>query len=404
MSNKPLAVSDDINQILPFYQKLATGNVAEVLPKIQALAHAGNMYANYVLGIYLIFGRVPRHYNFNKIYPVGYVKENSLSTLNEQLGLKHLIQLLKMGENVEQYHLKGLYDLYCIIDGQQNFFINNDIECRPKNGSYPQLDKLFSSKDRVRDVLVKLDHYEVYIDYAKHKLEQFSHNNNKEDFETALDHLNKVVEKAEFNQFNLFDISEAHFLLGKIYLSGNPHCKRDVKSAIKHIDAARLDKGFVVLLNFYKSFGDQYIKSIRKCIGMITDLELQEKLIIENGFTVPERIDTSAILKKLQSTPVIENLTPVISIQGNTESGTEDDIAAMQQEQEVAQDVLRKEQAIAEDFDRSLLDDDIADVDSDSDDLMYDQVDHTEQQPDFMEDHPFDEPDLADDDYPEPDF
>lgn len=195
MSNTTLAVSDDINQILPFYQKLATGDVSDVIPKMQALAHAGNMYANYVLGIYLIFGRVPRHYNFNKSYPEGYVYENSLLKLNEQLGLSHLIQLVRLKDNVEQYQMKGIYDLYKIIDGQAVFFKNNDIQCRPTEDRFPQLKKLFDSKAQIRDILVRLDHYEVYLDYALFKLETFAQTQEEDDFKTALKYLNKIVEK-----------------------------------------------------------------------------------------------------------------------------------------------------------------------------------------------------------------
>lgn len=354
MSNTTLAVSDDINQILPFYQKLATGDVSDVIPKMQALAHAGNMYANYVLGIYLIFGRVPRHYNFNKSYPEGYVYENSLLKLNEQLGLSHLIQLVRLKDNVEQYQMKGIYDLYKIIDGQAVFFKNNDIQCRPTEDRFPQLKKLFDSKAQIRDILVRLDHYEVYLDYALFKLETFAQTQEEDDFKTALKYLNKIVEKTEFNQFNIYDISEAHFQLGKIYLFGNKYCKRDAKLGIEHIEAARLDKGFVALLNFYKAFGDKYIKSIRKCIGMIVDVDIRQKLIVECGFAIPPVVDTSEILRKLHATPVIQNLKPAITVEDSEEAETDEETD--QEELITEEEVLRNTQAIAEEFDSSLLD------------------------------------------------
>lgn len=405
MSNNTLAVSDDINQILPFYQKLATGDVADVIPKMQALAHAGNMYANYVLGIYLIFGRVPRHYNFNKSYPESYVQQNSLLKLNEQLGLSHLIQLIRLKDNVEQYQMKGLYDLYKIIDGSSEFFKNNDIQCRPTENSFTQLKKLFDSKGHIRDILVRLDHYEIYLDYAKHKLANFDETQNEEEFKQALSYLNKIVEKSEFNQFNVHDISEAHYQLGKIYLFGNAFCKRDAKAGIGHIEAARLDKGFVTLLEFYKAFGDQYIKSIRKCIGMIVDNDLRKKLLIENGFVAPDKVDTSEILRKLQAAPVIQNTKPAITID-EIEDEEIDEEAAL--EAKLTEDeVLRNTQSIAEEFDSSLLDDTeeplfVSSTDDADEALMGEGGD--DDHLDFMEQDEFEVPDELNDDFFEPDF
>lgn len=400
MSNNVFAISNDINQILPFYPELISGEVADVIPKMQAMAQAGNMYANYVLGVYFIFGRVPRHYKFYKSYAVGCVKKEALITISEQLGLSYLIQLLKIqNQQVESYHLKGIFDLYKIVEGKAVFFENNDIACRPTETEFLQLKKLFDAVDQIRNILVRFDHYEIYLDHAKHKLELFSESNDKEDFKEALDCLNKIVEKSEFNQFNVFDISEAHYLLGKIHLFGNEFHKRDAKAGVEHIQSSRLDKAYVALLDFYKGFGDKYIKSIRKCLGMINDQALRVELMKQNGFTVPVAVDITDVLKKLHFSPVIENITPVLSVESLPEYSEEDSQEEDSYEAKLREEELLKEDlSRAEDFDTTLLDDntdlemeinltDDAPIDEDDSDHMnvdeFEYPDMDEIEPDF---------------------
>lgn len=210
------------------------------------------------------------------------------------------------------------------------------------------------------------------------------------------------MKKTEFNQFNIYDISEAHYQLGKIYLFGNKYCKRDAKLGIKHIEAARLDKGFVALLNFYKAFGDKYIKSIRKCIGMIVDVDIRQKLIVECGFAIPPVVDTSEILRKLHATPVIQNLKPAITVEDSEEAETDEETD--QEELITEEEVLRNTQAIAEEFDSSLLDsmgDEEYTSSIDDADVELAGVDG-DQPLNFMEEDEFDIPD--DDLMFEPDF
>lgn len=399
MSNNVFAISNDIHQIIPFYPALTSGEVTDVIPKLQALAQAGNMWANYILGIYFIFGRVPGHYNFNKSYPVGFVKENAFVPICEQLGLGYLIQLLKIqGPHVESFHMKGIYDLFKIVEGKAAFFENNDIECRPTDTEYIQLKKLFDSPDQIRNLLVRLDHYEIYLDYAKHKLELFEQSNDENDFKTAVNCLNKIVEKSEFNQFNLYDISEAHYLLGKIHLFGNAYQRRDAKIGVAHIEASRIDKAYVLLLDFYKGFGETYIKSIRKCIGMITDESLRLRLTHENGFPVPKTVDIASLLKKLHFSPAIDNIEPAVSIDAlpteNAETAYEEKLKE--------DDLLKESLEIAENFDPTLLLDS-DDVDSSiSMDLNDDIDDHFDQpddiDSDFMIEEEFELPIFDDDD------
>ena len=387
MSNNVFAISNNINQILPFYPELISGEVTDVIPKMQALAQAGNMYANYVLGIYLIFGKVPRHYKFHKSYPHGFVKQNALINISEQLGLSYLIQLLKIkGSQVESYHLKGIYDLFKIVEGKAPFFENNDIECRPTETDYLQLKKLFDAPDQIRNILVRLDYYEIYLDYAKHKLEQFKNSNDEGDFKTALEYLNKIVEKSEFNQFNVFDISEAHYLLGKIYLFGNQYHKRNAETGIRHIEASRLDRAYVALLQFYKGFGEQYIKSIRKCISMINDSDLRLKLMQENGFPLPVPVNISDILRKLHFSPAIENIEPILKIEA-TPVHTEEDIYEEKLKEDAA---LLDSKKIAEDFDPASLMGSVTD-ETNSDEVDNDEMIHVEkdEHPDFIADYDF---------------
>ena len=240
---------------------------------------------------------------------------------------------------------------------------------------------------------MRLDHFEVYLDYAKHKLELFKETNEEEDFNTALNCLNKIVEKSEFNQFNVFDISEAHYLLGKIYLFGNAFHKRDAKVGIEHIESSRLDKAYLALLEFYKEFGNKYIKSIRKCIGMISDQSLRLSLMQENGFPLPASVDISNVLKKLHFSPAIGNIEPVLSVETLPSDSEENSYEESLKKEEL----LRESKNIAEDFDPSALSDLIEDdvnmeIHLDDDYMLGENQD--DEAPDFIMEQEFEYPEL----------
>ena len=296
MSNEELA------QTMPHYLALKSGKPDASLPELKFLADSGNMYSSYVLGSYFLFGQMPRHYSFNVMYPAGLVQAEALTPLNPAFGLSHLVRLLKFKDNVaEAFQLECVYDLYKIVQGSAPFFKTNDINCRPQPNENSPMRALFSSAKKLMDLLLKLDHYEIYLDYAKTKLSEFNQSNDQSDLNEALSYLNKITDVSEFNVFSFHDVSQAHFLLGKLYLQGNDYITVDPKIGIPHIQKARSDDGYEMLLDYYKQYGDKYRKSMSKSIYFIKDVDRRQALLAANGFEIVPLPDISALLLKAAS-------------------------------------------------------------------------------------------------------
>ncbi|OIH12103.1 hypothetical protein A7M79_01040 [Acinetobacter baumannii] len=363
MSRGAISTSEDINQILPFYHKLIEGDVSDTLPKLQKISESGNLYASYILASYFLFGKVPRFYKFHKQYEQGIVRKQSFIEINEQVGLQYFIRMLKIQANVIQYYqLKGIYDFYSILKGTDPFFTTNDIECRPKEGKNVHLLDLFSKSENIMDLLVKLDHFEIYLDYAKSKLKSSERNHSEEDFKTAISLLNRIVLKTDFNQFNLYAIRSANLILGKIYLHGTTYLKPDIKKGIGYLLEANLDEGYVFLINYYKEFGDSYRKSIRKAIGMISNINLRNTLLVENGFPEIVPPNFSKILENIKNAVEVTNFNTMEKISYEVELTEEEKKAKEEQ-------MLKEAQELAASFDTSLFEEDKGESDDEGGDV-----------------------------------
>lgn len=297
-----LLAHSDIGEVLPYLTDLHAGNTVEAIGKLKELVDSENKYAAYVLGSLFMFGKTPRFYIFHKSYEVGEVKRKSLLEIQEELGFQYWVNLLKLkGVEIEEFHLEGLYDLYKVMQGTSEFFANNDISCRPQDDTHPMY-RLFSSEHQLRDFLYRQNHFEVYLDVARDALKRFKDSPNAEDMALAVECLKKILSGDIFSRYSQYEIAHGNFEVGKLYLQGNAYFERDMRKAISYLTQSRLDESYVYLLDYYKQFGDKYIASIRKCVGMIRDDQLRLKLYQENNITPPKLVDLTESLNLLVGT------------------------------------------------------------------------------------------------------
>ena len=300
--SETIIAHSDIAEVLPYLSDLHKGETVDAISKLAALVAAENKYAAYVLGSLFLFGKTPRYYIFTKSYDVGEVKRKSLIEIQEELGFKYWVGLLKLkGAEIEDFHLEGLYDLYKVMQGTAEFFTNNDIECRPQSDNHPMY-KLFSSEHQLRDFLYRQNHPEVFLDVARDSLVSFSETQSEDDLNRALECLKKILNGDIFSRYSQYEIAHANLEVGKLYLYGNQYFKSDVRKAIAYLTESKLDKAYVVLLDYYKQYGTKYILSIRKCIGMISDDALRLKLYEENDLAPPAIVDIAESLNLLIGT------------------------------------------------------------------------------------------------------
>lgn len=295
-------VSKDIVDVLEFYDDLKTENVQQALEDLQRLAQADNKYAAYVLGSMYLFGKTPRYYIFDKEYEEGEVKRRAAVDIKEEYGFSYWISLLKMNSaEIEEFHLEGLFDLYKIIQGTARFFKTNDISCRPQS-EQDRMYSLFKNEHKLRDFLYRQNHYEVFLDVALDALKRFEESPNRDDMELAISCFNSILGGEIYCRFTQFQLAHANLGLGRIYLHGNEFVEKDVRAAIQHYTASRLDIAYCELIDFYKSYGDQYIASIKKCIRMVRDNELRYSLYVENNIEPAVEVDAIASLNLLANT------------------------------------------------------------------------------------------------------
>lgn len=295
-------VSKDIVEVLEFYDDLKTENVQRALEDIQRLAKSDNKYAAYVLGSMFLFGKTPRYYIFDKDYEDGEVKRRAKVDIKEEYGFSYWISLLKMNSSeIEEFHLEGLFDLYKIIQGTAQFFKTNDISCRPQS-EQDRMYSLFKNEHKLRDFLYRQNHYEVFLDVALDALQRFEESPNRDDMDLALSCFNNILGGEIYCRFTQYQLAHANLGLARIYLHGNEFVEKDVRAAIKYYTASRLDIAYCELIDFYKGYGDQYIASIKKCIGMVRDEELRQRLYAENNIEPVVEVDIIATLKILENT------------------------------------------------------------------------------------------------------
>lgn len=298
-------VDPAVAAVLPYFAQLQSKPVPEVVEEIRQLADSGNIYACYVYGIYHIFGKVPRHYAFHREYPAGEVRQKASISLNERLGLSYLIKLFKFkGQDVQEFHLEGIYDLHKIVEGTAALFKSNDLACRPKSMSDP-LYQLFSSSEKIKHLLGRLDHYEAYLDFGIVAIERFERNNKEDDLWTAIDYFSRILGDDLFCRFDQYDLSKANYHMGRLYLYGNDYLPKDSEKGVAHLVAAYSDEAFCELISYYLGYGDKYLRSIKRCIGLIQDEQLKAAKYKECGIAPPEPVDLmTSIQRLLQAAPV----------------------------------------------------------------------------------------------------
>lgn len=292
----------DADAIIPYFDELINGDSADALKSIKALADAGNLFASYVLGSFFLFGATPRFYDFNTAYELGVVKKNARIEPSETFGISCFLRLLKIKEgDIPLYQLEGIFDLYKIISGDAAFFSSNDIQCRPKDG-LGQLGPLFKNGPSIKNLLVKLDHHEIYLDEAKSLLAEFEVSADNLLLDKAISYLESILNEREIYKFSMHDISYANLMMARLYAAGAGHLKTNMVEAVRHYEEARLDEGYQELIGHMKQKGDRYKKFIKKYIGLVKSRDLKIKLFEENGFVVPDVPDVSEALRRLVKT------------------------------------------------------------------------------------------------------
>lgn len=300
-----LDVDPAVAEVLPYFLQLQSTPEQGVLAEIKNLADSGNVYACYVYGIYHIFGKIPRHYAFSRQYPPGEVLQKANIPLNERLGLSYLVKLFKLkGQDIQEFHLEGIYDLQKIVEGSAKLFDGNDLSCRPKTMSDP-LYQLFSSGEKIRNLLGRLDHYEAYLDLGVSALQRFEREEKEDDLRMAVDYFQRILVEDPFCRYGQYDLSQANYHMGMLYLYGNSYFPKNIEKGVTHLVAAHCDEAFCELIRYYSQYGDKYVRSIRRCIGLIQDDALRNAQYLQCGLNPPEPVDLmSSIQMLLKSSPV----------------------------------------------------------------------------------------------------
>lgn len=297
-----LLAHSDMADVLPYLADLHAGDTVNAISKLKELVASDNKYAAYVLGNLFLFGKTPRYYLFNKSYEVGEVKRKSLLEIQEEVGFQYWVGLLRLkGAEIEDFHLEGLYDLYKVMQGTSEFFKTNDISCRPQSEDHPMFG-LFNSQENLRDFLYRQNHCEIYLDVARDALKRFKESPNRSDMDMAVGCLNNILSGDIFSRYSQYEIAHANFEVGKLYLYGNAFFEKDMRKAIFYLTESKLDAAHIFLLDYYKQFGDKFIRSMRKCIGMVRDDALRQKLYQDNNIEPPKSVDIAESLNLLAGT------------------------------------------------------------------------------------------------------
>lgn len=294
---KNLVLDDDVTKVLMIYDDLMDlEKSAQAIEVIENYADHNNTFACYVLGSLYLFGKPPRHYDFNRKYDAGTIKQNALIPINEKKGLAYYVRLLSFeSELVQNYHLEGIFDLFRIVKGDAPLFDGNDLQCRPVDESNT-LVALFSSADNILEILDDFNYYEAYVDQALSCLEQYSKTSSEAFLTKAIGHLKSVINGSS-NPFCQYDIVRAHTELAKIYLYGNTHVKPDHKKATSLIGKAKSDLGFLMLLDFYENSKHENIDDIQFALSRIVDDQIRYDQRLR--FNMPYPVSPKERIEKL---------------------------------------------------------------------------------------------------------
>lgn len=307
-----IANKSDIERVLVFYDDLIRGtDTNDAILVLDDLANQGNLFAAYVLGSCYIFGMPPRHYDFNRIYTEQQLSKTALIPKDERKAFGYYFQLLNFDDEIEQYQLEGVYDLYRILKGTAPIFKHLELELRPKPGDEPNdFTVLFENADELLSILKEFDYYESYIDIAKYNLQLFKPSDNREYLDIAILYLDNIL-KPKGRIFSQADELQATLQFIDIYLSGNTYIPADTAMAKSLAIKSNSDQALLIILNYLEANNINDPTELEPILTRIVDNGIRFEQ--RNRFNLPYAITPTDRLAKMWSlfgvkTPIMSDI------------------------------------------------------------------------------------------------
>ena len=307
-----IANKSDIERVLVFYDDLIRGtDTNDAILVLDDLANQGNLFAAYVLGSCYIFGMPPRHYDFNRIYTEQQLSKTALIPKDERKAFGYYFQLLNFDDEIEQYQLEGVYDLYRILKGTAPIFKHLELELRPKPGDEPNdFTVLFENADELLSMLKEFDYYESYIDIAKYNLQLFKPSDNREYLDIAILYLDNIL-KPKGRIFSQADELQATLQFIDIYLYGNTYIPADTAMAKSLAIKSNSDQALLIILNYLEVNNINDPTELEPILTRIVDNGIRFEQ--RNRFNLPYAITPTDRLAKMWSlfgvkTPIMSDI------------------------------------------------------------------------------------------------
>ena len=307
-----IANKSDIERVLVFYDDLIRGtDTNDAILVLDDLANQGNLFAAYVLGSCYIFGMPPRHYDFNRIYTEQQLSKTALIPKDERKAFGYYFQLLNFDDEIEQYQLEGVYDLYRILKGTAPIFKHLELELRPKPGGEPNdFTVLFENADELLSMLKEFDYYESYIDIAKYNLQLFKPSDNREYLDIAILYLDNIL-KPKGRIFSQADELQATLQFIDIYLYGNTYIPADTAMAKSLAIKSNSDQALLIILNYLEVNNINDPTELEPILTRIVDNGIRFEQ--RNRFNLPYAITPTDRLAKMWSlfgvkTPIMSDI------------------------------------------------------------------------------------------------
>lgn len=307
-----IANKSDIERVLVFYDDLIRGtDTNDAILVLDDLANQGNLFAAYVLGSCYIFGMPPRHYDFNRIYTEQQLSKTALIPKDERKAFGYYFQLLNFDDEIEQYQLEGVYDLYRILKGTAPIFKHLELELRPKPGGEPNdFTVLFENADELLSMLKEFDYYESYIDIAKYNLQLFKPSDNREYLDIAILYLDNIL-KPKGRIFSQADELQATLQFIDIYLYGNTYIPADTAMAKSLAIKSNSDQALLIILNYLEANNINDPTELEPILTRIVDNGIRFEQ--RNRFNLPYAITPTDRLAKMWSlfgvkTPIMSDI------------------------------------------------------------------------------------------------
>lgn len=307
-----IANKSDIERVLVFYDDLIRGtDTNDAILVLDDLANQGNLFAAYVLGSCYIFGMPPRHYDFNRIYTEQQLSKTALIPKDERKAFGYYFQLLNFDDEIEQYQLEGVYDLYRILKGTAPIFKHLELELRPKPGDEPNdFTVLFENADELLSMLKEFDYYESYIDIAKYNLQLFKPSDNREYLDIAILYLDNIL-KPKGRIFSQADELQATLQFIDIYLYGNTYIPADTAMAKSLAIKSNSDQALLIILNYLEANNINDPTELEPILTRIVDNGIRFEQ--RNRFNLPYAITPTDRLAKMWSlfgvkTPIMSDI------------------------------------------------------------------------------------------------